>query len=80
MDRFAKWVAWSKAEPRKLSQDALAARLGVHQTYVSKMCSGRRTADLKTALAIERETADWPDGPILVSEWGDAGEPAAEAS
>jgi hypothetical protein len=64
MERFAKWFEWTK-----LSQAAVGARLGVHQTCVSLLCRGVNRADLRTAMAIETETADWPEGPIRASEW-----------
>lgn len=36
---------------------------------VSLIEHGKRRPNVDAAVAIERETQDWPDGPILVAEW-----------
>lgn len=64
-DRFRRWAAWTGE-----SQQAIAARLGCHQSLVSRVLGGNRTAGLQFALAVERETAAWPEGPVIAAEWG----------
>jgi DNA-binding transcriptional regulator YdaS (Cro superfamily) len=48
-----------------VSQVNFAARIGISQSALSKMCSGAITPRLQTALAIERETG----GAVSVSTW-----------
>jgi transcriptional regulator with XRE-family HTH domain len=70
--RFAKWVAW-----RGTSQSQIASDLGCTQAFVSLLASGKKSiAKLPMAHAVERLSADWPDGPIRTEEW-DATTPAA---
>lgn len=53
-----------------LSQSEAARRLhGVHRSHVCHWLSGRRTPTLEQAVAIERLTAAWSEGPIRPSEW-----------
>jgi transcriptional regulator with XRE-family HTH domain len=69
--RLAAFMAWSG-----LTQSDLAARIGVHQTFVGRLLAGSRAPGLDVAVAIERVTAEpredgerWPEGPIAVEEW-----------
>jgi len=59
--------AWR--EHRCLSQARAAELLGCDQTYVSQIELGKRTPDRPRSNAIQRETADWPEGPIRSTEW-----------
>ena len=69
--RLAAFIAWAG-----LTQSSLAARLGVHQTFVGRLIAGHRSPGLDAAVAIERVTGEprgdgevWPAGPIRVAEW-----------
>lgn len=65
--RFASWCQASG-----LSQTEIATRLDVAQSFVSKIVNGERFPGRRVAHAIERETADWPEGPIRSVEWDEA--------
>lgn len=62
--RFERWFAWTGGR-----QKEVAERLGCHQSEVSKLLSRKRGAGLRLAQSIERETVEWPSGPIRASEW-----------
>lgn len=62
--RLRIWREW-----RGLSQTKTAELLGCDQTYISQIELGKRTPDRRTANVIQRETADWPEGPIRSTEW-----------
>lgn len=77
--RLAAFLAWSE-----LSQEELAQRIGVHQTYVGRLIRGVRGCSLAAALRIEDVTATfrrdgllWEPGPLRAVEWT-AGEVEAE--
>jgi len=63
-DRFQRWLA-----DEKLSGAEAARRLGVHFTMVTHLKRRRRRPGLALAVAIERLTATWSDGPIRSDEW-----------
>jgi hypothetical protein len=44
---------------------------------VSKLLAGERVHRIDLAKRIERESAEWPDGPIVVDEWHEG--PAADS-
>jgi transcriptional regulator with XRE-family HTH domain len=56
-------IAYLKAN--SVSQVTFAARIGVSQSALSKMCGGSITPRLQTALAISRET----NGAVPVDVW-----------
>ncbi len=57
------------------SRTRFAARLGEHcdrgrdPSYVSHLVAGRCTPSLEIAVAIERLTALWREGPVRCDEW-----------
>lgn len=65
LEAYLTWKGWSQ------SDFARAAKL--HSTTVSKLLASdeekRREPGLAVAVAIERVTADAPDGPILAMSW-----------
>jgi transcriptional regulator with XRE-family HTH domain len=61
MAAFRAAQGWSQAE--------LARRIGISQGFVAQVESGRKNLGLAPALALERLTADWSEGPIEASEW-----------
>lgn len=63
-ERFRAW-----RESTGESQAEVAKRIGVHQTMVGFIERGERRPNVDIAVAIERETKDWSEGPILVTEW-----------
>lgn len=65
VERFRRWRAW-----RGWSQSEAAHELGVSQALVSQIERGDAVVT-KVGLAarIEKFTADWPEGPILMKEW-----------
>lgn len=63
-ERFRAWRA-SLGE----SQAEVAQRIGVHQTMVGFIERGERQPGIDIAVAIERETAGWENGPIKIAEW-----------
>lgn len=65
--RLASFLAW-----KGWSQSGLASACDVHQTTISKLIEGHRGAGLGLAVAIERVTQEWPEGPILVKDWAGA--------
>jgi hypothetical protein len=78
-ERFRAWVA------EVGHQKGAAVRLECTQGAISFLLAGARKPGLELAHRIQRETADWAEGPILATEWLDAGadfapgaEPAAE--
>jgi len=74
-ERLVRWF-----ETEGLSQSAMAARLGCQQSQLSRALAGQRGVGLALAVAIERESAGWSEGPILAKEWADAEEPPAQAA
>ncbi len=71
--RFDQWATWSK-----LSDKAIAERLGCDPSYPRKLRHERRRPGLDVAHAIERVTAEaredgecWTPGPIRTEEWLD---------
>lgn len=62
--RFAEWVSWLG-----VSQSEVGRRIQCSQEMVSKLISGNRNAGRDIAINIERESSDWPDGPIYIHEW-----------
>ncbi len=50
---------------------AVAKKLGCHPSYLSLLLrdGSTRRPGLDVAFAIERETREWPEGPVLASEW-----------
>lgn len=73
-----RFAAWCKASG--LSQAEIAERLDVAQSFVSKMLHGERFPGRRVANSIERETADWSDGPIRSTEWDAAEELALKSA
>lgn len=67
-ERLAEYLTW-----KGCSQSEFARVAKIHQTTVNKLLnddvSKRRDPGLDVAVAIERATQDWPDGPIRPSEW-----------
>lgn len=51
------------------SQTALAKDLGIAQSTLSKILTGRMGVNVDAALAFERATARWRGGRIRVCEW-----------
>lgn len=84
--RFRDWYKWRGFA----SQEEAADLLGVRQATISMVLRGARVG-LDLAVAIERHSATWPDGPIRAAEWvsprkddapsavDGSAEPAAEA-
>jgi hypothetical protein len=70
--RFAEWIAWTSWRPAEA-----AYRLGCDASYLGRLRKGTRRPGLRLALAIERLSATWPEGPIRVQEWHDA-DPATQ--
>ena len=62
--RFARWI-----EYLGISDAEVARKIGCDASYPPKIRVGRRTPGLDLAHAIERLSADWPDGPIRTEEW-----------
>lgn len=69
--RLAEFMSWAG-----LTQGQLAAKIHVHQTFVGRLLSGKRTPGLDAAIAIERVTSQpredgelWALGPIRAAEW-----------
>lgn len=50
---------------QQITQAQFAARIGVTQGYIAKLCARAATPALCTAYAIERET----QGKVLASQW-----------
>jgi hypothetical protein len=67
--RFRQFFEW-----KGLTQDNLAPVLGCGQTTISHLLNGVHGANTPLAVAIERLSAEWPEGPILVEEWADRDE------
>jgi hypothetical protein len=63
-DRFARWVAWSTKSRLEIGE-----LLGCSDVFVGLVLNRKRLPGLPTAVALERASADWPDGPIKVGEW-----------
>ncbi len=59
--RFLKSRGWSGAQ--------LARELGFERSFVWRIVEGKRRPGLALAVAIERLTATWSDGPIRSDEW-----------
>lgn len=51
------------------SRNKLAEKTGTDPAFLYRILRGDRRPGLAFAVAIERITADWPDGPIRASEW-----------
>ena len=64
--RFRAFFLWMG-----LSQDKMALLLNCGQTTVHNLLTGAHGASVVLAVAIERLSADWPEGPILVEEWAE---------
>lgn len=63
--RFLGFFQWSE-----MSQEEMAGRLGCGQSYISKILGGKALVhSVAVASAIERESAEWPSGPLLAVEW-----------
>lgn len=63
----------------EISQADVGRDLGLSQAFIAELESGRKTPSLKTALAIAKLTAKWPEGPVRPEEWSqDEPQPAAE--
>lgn len=58
---FLVWKAWSR--------NKLAESTHTDPAFLYRILKGERRPGLAFAVAIERITADWPDGPIMASEW-----------
>lgn len=74
-ERLGRWMEWAG-----LSKGDAATQLKVSRSYLWRMLEGKRTPGLETALRIEELTRQWPEGPIVASEWvakDDGDEPAA---
>jgi transcriptional regulator with XRE-family HTH domain len=69
VDRFRRWRA-----SRDWSQHDLARELGISQALVSSIERGD-TVVTKLALAkrIQELSREWPEGPIRIEEWVEAG-------
>ena len=68
--RFAAWVVWLMEHRGVRSQRQVGELLGCHQVTVSQLISGERKArGHRLVSAIERATAEWPEGPIRGDEW-----------
>lgn len=62
--RFASWVTWTKWRPAET-----AYRLGCDASYLGRLRKGTRRPGLRIAVAIEKLSASWTEGPIRVQEW-----------
>ena len=62
--RFRQWFAASG-----LSQADFARLAGCHQTAVSRVLAGQHRPGLELVAAVERLTAELPEGPITVVDW-----------
>lgn len=60
-----------RAKRWNVSQLARAAKLD--PSTVNKIVSGKRSAGMTAALAIEALTVDWERGPIRVEDWRGGG-------
>lgn len=76
--RFAAWVASLGA--RGVNRRAAAVAMGCHVSYVGLVARGERTPGRRRALAIERATHSWADGPLYAEEWDRAAKAAATES
>lgn len=47
----------------------LSRKTGVDSSYLSRLLAGNRGAGIGVAVAIEKHSADWSEGPIAVEEW-----------
>ena len=63
-ERFSTWVNEVCG-----SQQLAADLLGNTQSAISKVMLGQRRPGLDLAVAIEKATIDWIDGPILAADW-----------
>lgn len=63
-DRLRSWREWSG-----FSQEKAAKVIGVTQGCISHLELGKRSADRRASNSIEAATKDWPEGPILSTEW-----------
>lgn len=64
VERLRAWVA------HEGSQVEAARKAGCSGSYLSLVLSGKRPrVGLDVACGIQEATRDWPEGPILVSEW-----------
>lgn len=66
-ERFAAWMA-----ERGLTDTQAGAMLGVSSQTARIWRLGTSTPSLTGALAIERATADWSQGPIRPEDWAAA--------
>lgn len=54
---------------KKWNVAKLARATELNHSTVSKILSGKRSAGLAVASAVEKVTADWDRGPIRIAEW-----------
>lgn len=62
--RLGEWRQW-----RGLSLRQAGALFGCSHSYLNQIELGKKTPQRSTANAIQRETADWEQGPIRSTEW-----------
>ena len=63
--RFCAWHEWLDGSQRETGK-----LIGISQVAVSMILSGETQMPTAPVLGkIEQESASWPDGPILMSEW-----------
>ena len=79
-ERFAAWV--ESLGGRGVGRKAAATALNCHQSLVGLVIRRERTPGRRVALAIERATQAWADGPLYAEEWDRAarGNAATEAA
>lgn len=58
---FLEWKGWTQADA--------ADALGCSAAFVSMIFRATKLPGRRVANAIERETSEWPDGPIRATEW-----------
>lgn len=73
-DRLNRWIVRTGT-----NQSALAREIGCSPALVSAIILGKRVPNLHVAHAIERLTANSPEGKILTEEW-DVAEVAREGA
>jgi len=81
METKLRLKAWMDSQG--IDDEQLVARLREHHHHdcshhtISAIKRGVRKPGLAIAVAIERETAGWDEGPILASDWTDLAKGAA---